>query len=142
TPETRRLINLLRQREYTTQATHSSPSFALVVAGNGCGRRSDTAASVASLSANSGRSNSAAKRQRQFPSWRLGTFMRASLPSPSTSCNGTIERLATEFEAARIIAQWTPSSHGPRYASACWRSYSVAADSHQPSSVSLSCVPV
>src|SRR6266446_6335578 len=121
-----------------TQAAHSS----LAVAGNGCGSRSEISASVASFAANSGRSKSAPKRQRQFPSGWLGTFIRASLPSPSGSCIGTRQRLATELEAARIIAQLTPSSHRPRYAATCWRSYSVAPDAHQPSKVSLSCVPV
>src|SRR6266403_2516600 len=98
-----------------TQAAHSS----LPVAGSGCGSRSEISASVASFFASSGRSDSAPKRQRQFPPPWLGTFIRASLPSPSASCIGTTQRLATELEAARIIAQLTPSSHRPRYAATC-----------------------
>src|SRR3982074_862241 len=109
------VLNRLRRREYTTQAAHSS----LSAAGNGCGSRSETSASVASFVASSGRSDSAPKRQRQFPCPWLGTFTRASLPSPSTSCIGTTQRLATELEAERIIAQLTPSSHRPRYAATC-----------------------
>src|SRR5258708_28627893 len=117
-------------KQQTTQAAHSS----LPVAGSGCGSRSETSASVASFWANSGRSASPPKRQRQLPSGWLGTFIRASLPSPSASCIGTTHKLATELEAARIIAQLMPSSQWPRYACTCWRSYSVAPDSHQPRS--------
>src|SRR6202795_1082672 len=112
----RRRQVLLRRREDTTQAAQSS----LAVAGNGCGSRSETSASEASFAASSGRSDSAPKRQRQFPPPWLGTFIRASLPRPSASCIGTMHMLATELEAARIIAQLTPSSHRPRYAATCY----------------------
>src|SRR5208283_6244889 len=121
---------------------YSGAHSSLAAVADGFGSRSEISASAASFFASSGRNESAPKRQRQFPISRLGTFMRASLPNPSASCIGTTQRLATELEAARIIAQLMPSSHRPRYASTCWRSYAVAPNSHQPSNVSLSCVPV
>jgi len=43
-------------------------------------------------------------RQRQFPSDRPGTFIRASLPRFSKSCSGLIASAATEDHANSINA--------------------------------------
>jgi hypothetical protein len=46
-------------------------------------------------------------RHCQVPLSVPGRFMRASDPSPSTSCTGTMARFATEDMTQRIIFQWT-----------------------------------
>jgi hypothetical protein len=77
----------------------------------------------------------------QCPSPSPGRFMRCSPPRPSTSCSGTMAVSATDARAARIRSQWISRPSVPRYARTCARSCSVA-EAHQPSVVSLSCVPV
>src|SRR5260370_2099709 len=58
-----------------------------------------------SLSASSSVSASSLNRHNQFPEVLFGRFMRASVPSPSTSCMGTIAVFATEANKARMKSQ-------------------------------------
>ena len=80
-------------------------------------------------------------RQVQLPLGVPGTFIRASEPSVSTSCIGTIAKSATDPQAVRIRCQTGSSSTCGSYLRRNCRSFSVIA-CHQPSVVSLSCVPV
>ena len=63
--------------------------------------------------------------------------MRASLPSPSTSCAGTIASAAGEPSASSISDQCGSAGSSPVAARAL-----ASSDSHQPTAVSVSCVPV
>ena len=57
------------------------------------------------LSASSTVSADSLNRHSQFPEVLFGRFMRASVPSPSTSCMGTIAVSATEANNARMKSQ-------------------------------------
>jgi hypothetical protein len=48
-----------------------------------------------------------------LPPYTLGVFMRASLPSPRTSCSGTMLKLAGEQYATRMNPQWMLSFDWP-----------------------------
>ena len=87
----------------------------------------------------------------QLPPARAGTFIRASLPRPSTSCRGTMARLATDAIKARMKSQWISRPSPFRYsrANACSASTSASLRVvsptpavHHPTVVSLSWVPV
>ncbi len=72
-----------------------------------------------------------------FPLTSPGRFMRASLPSPSTSCAGTIASDAREVAASSISPQCGSLGSSPVAA----RSRLPSA-SNQPTAVSVSCVLV
>src|SRR5262249_28186515 len=87
---------------------------------------------------------SAAARQRQFPSARPGTFIRASAPKLSTSCSGASVSAATDDQASRTsdaAASLLCPEGRFRY---CQRFHRWPSDnsSNQPRVVLLSCVPV
>ena len=67
--------------------------------------------------------------------------MRASLPSPSTSCACTIATRAREENVSAMRSHHGSSATPGRAASTRARR-SAGSDSYQPRSVSLSCVPV
>ena len=75
--------------------------------------------------------------QRQLPSAMPGRFMRASLPRPSTSCAGTIASAARDESASSISDQCGSAGSRPVAARAL-----ASSESHQPTAVSVSCVPV
>src|SRR6266545_5757426 len=95
------------------------------------GSRSVTSASTASFCANSEVKAPGWYRHDQLPRLELGVFIRASEPRPSTSCNGTTQKLAVELCARRTIDQWMPSQPLPSSAPANFRSCS-AQFCHQP----------
>src|SRR5215471_965389 len=83
-------------------------------------------------------------RQRQLPSARPGTFIRASFPRFSKSCNGAIASAATEDHARPINAGATSpfplwNCFTCFHTFCCWSSGN---SSNQPRLVGLSCVPV
>jgi len=69
-------------------------------------------------------SGGAIRRGNASASSRLGGWgVHARIAAQaSASCSGTTQRLATELEAARIMAQLTPSSQRPKYTATCSRS--------------------
>ena len=83
-------------------------------------------------------------RQRQLPSARPGTFIRASLPRFSKSCNGAIESAATDDQAICIKARagsfLSALNRFTYFRTFCrWSSDN---SSNQLRVVGLSCVPV
>jgi len=83
-------------------------------------------------------------RHVQLPVARPGMFMRASLPRPSTSCAWTIARRAGEEYARRISDHhgWRSRTPARSICDLAAARTSSGSDSHQPRSVSLSCVLV
>jgi len=86
------LCNFSSQREYTTQATHSSLSFELATAGNGWEGVGDFG--EGGQFCHVWAEQFGGETPAPVPVWAAGVFMRASLPRPSASCSGTTQRLA------------------------------------------------
>src|SRR5512143_2820617 len=81
-------------------------------------------------------------RQHQFGGPETpGRFMRASFPKRKTSCAVVIAVLATDDHAARIKSHAISLASVLRYLRVKCFSFSLAL-LHQPTAVSLSCVPV
>ena len=100
-------------RFYAAKSSRSSP-WPCWSAREILGLRSVTVVSAASFSASLSFRAFGAKRQPQLPSLNEGVFIRASLPSPNMSCNGTIASRATDPNAPRMNAQCIPSFGSPK----------------------------
>jgi hypothetical protein len=74
-------------------------------------------------------------RQPQLPAGRPGVFMRASAPSPRTSCMGMRATSATEASTARIKSQWISRPSVFRYLRVNPRSLSMSLESITRSSI-------
>src|SRR6266700_3134189 len=90
-----------RTRAVRTRRSRQAAKLSFADTASDWGRRSLNSASSASFTASSLFRCDWSKRHRQLPPCRLGVFIRASLPKPSTSCNGMMLRLAAEQSAAR-----------------------------------------